>query len=87
MVARGATTPQWSPDGTQIAYVAGDGKWRNIGVVRVSNGNRTMLTNDAWDNGNPKWSPDGRSIAYVANRQWNFHLMKVPAEGGASRSR
>jgi dipeptidyl aminopeptidase/acylaminoacyl peptidase len=86
LLVRDGDTPQWSPDGAQIAFVGGDAEWRNIGVVRVASGEQTMLTNDAWDNGNPKWSPDGRSIAYVANRQWNFHLMKVPAAGGTAQA-
>ena len=56
--------------------------WRNIGVVDVATGERRMLTNSMWDEGNPQWSPDGRWIAYVANIRWNLHLMSVPADGG-----
>jgi dipeptidyl aminopeptidase/acylaminoacyl peptidase len=54
--------------------------------VDAATGTRTMLTSDAWDNGNPQWAPDGRSIAYVANKNWNFVLMKVPAGGGAAQA-
>jgi dipeptidyl aminopeptidase/acylaminoacyl peptidase len=85
LVAGGADTPQWSPDSTQIAFVSGDGEWRNIGVVELASGVRRMLTSDTWDNGNPQWSPDGQSLAYVANQQWNFHVMTVAARGGTPR--
>ena len=85
LLVANADTPQWSPDGTKLAFVAADGEWRNIGVLDVTSGARTMLTRDVWDNGNPKWSPDGESIAFVANKQWNLHLMRVSSRGGASQ--
>ncbi len=85
LVVKSADTPQWSPDSARIAFISSDTEWRNVGVADVASGRHQMLTNDTWDNGNPKWSPDGRSIAFVANKQWNFYLMKVPAEGGAAQ--
>ncbi len=85
LIVKDANAPQWSPDSTKMAYVSGDSEWRNIGVATVSTGEQKLLTNDTWDNGNPKWSPDGRSIAFVANKKWNFHLLKVSADGGPSQ--
>ncbi len=81
LVVKDANTPRWSPDGGRIAFVS-----RNkIGVATVATGDQKLLTNDTADNRNPKWSPDGRTIAYVANKQWNFYLMKVSAEGGPTQ--
>jgi dipeptidyl aminopeptidase/acylaminoacyl peptidase len=75
-------SPRWSPDGTKIAFVSNRSGWRNIGIIDVASGETRMLTSSTWDEHNPKWSPDGRWIAYVANIEWNYHLMKIPAEGG-----
>ena len=76
------TTGGWSPDGTQLAFVSDHSGWRNIGIIDVRTRQVRMITESAWDEYNPQWSPDGRHIAYVANRDWNFHLMTIPAGGG-----
>ena len=76
------SAPAWSPDGTRIAFVSNRSGWRNIGVVDIETGHTRMLTSSEWDEYNPQWSPDGSTIAFVANKRWNFHLMRVSAEGG-----
>ncbi len=56
-------TPDWSPDGRKIAFMA-DG---HIFTMRADGSHQTQLTfGDDFDFGTA-WSPDGRKIAFVRN--------------------
>ena len=59
-------TPQWSPDGSRLAFLA-DRPVSNLFVVAVGGGKPRQLTYDgvAVD---PQWSPTGGEIAYVVAR-------------------
>ncbi len=71
-----------SPDGTQIAYTAGN----ELVVANVSAGGRKVLarlsTQDPYRPlaAHPAWSPDGTQIAYVQDGLW-----LIPAAGGEPR--
>ena len=61
--------PNWSPDGSQIVYAAGDfaGPYSRSGastlwIVDVATGERRELAVD--DGVQPDWSPNGERIAY-----------------------
>ena len=89
--------PQWSPDGTRLAYVsrptpkADDGEVSDIYVAHVDGSAppRKLLDNEGPDE-SPRWSPDGRSIAFNSrDRQHGGlgiqHLVIIAAEGGKPR--
>jgi Tol biopolymer transport system component len=54
--------PDWSPDGTKIAYNAG----ADIYVMNADGSNQTRLTSEG--GAGPAWSPDGTQIAFVSRR-------------------
>ena len=82
LVVAGADGGRWSPDGKRVVFVSSNAEWRNIGIADIAAGTTKMLTNDTIDNGNAQWSHDGKAIAYVANKDWNFYLKKISADGG-----
>jgi dipeptidyl aminopeptidase/acylaminoacyl peptidase len=69
--------PAWSPDGSQIVFVANGrgeadpGFHRNddLWVVNVRTGQIRQLTNTVGSEVRPVWSPDGQWIAYLATRR------------------
>ncbi len=80
------TTPAFSPDGTQIAFVW-DGETGNedIFVQLIGAGAPLRLTSDPNPNRNPAWSPDGRNIAFVRVSPTESGVFIVPALGGPER--
>jgi dipeptidyl aminopeptidase/acylaminoacyl peptidase len=85
-------SPRWSPDGSRIAYLAGDrcGPHRDqyrVHVLDVETGATRDLTGD-WDGipetlGAQCWSSDGRWLLFSAWTGAATHLFRVPAAGGA----
>jgi len=64
-VSLDALTPTYSPDASQICFVARDGATaqRQLYVVKSSGGNPTRLTTSGGIE--PSWSPDGLFLTYV----------------------
>lgn len=57
--------PDWSPDGTKIAFVSEmSGTATDLYVMDADGGNVTQLTSDPASDGYPGWSPDGEWIAF-----------------------
>ena len=90
-----ASDPQWSPDGTRIAYTtnptprADDQSLTDIWVVPAAGGAARPLVAGAGSDQSPRWSPDGSQVAYVTSpgsdvRQ--LRLAVIPAVGGQPRT-
>ncbi len=59
------SSPQWSPDGKRIAYVApGQPRGAQIFVKWMDTGEETQLTRLDRAPSNVEWSPDGKKIAF-----------------------
>jgi hypothetical protein len=61
--------PDWSPDGTKVAFTRdfNNGN-REIFVMNADGSNVVNLTNNAVFDDEPDWSPDGTKIAYSSDR-------------------
>ncbi len=81
------SSPAFSPDGNQIAFVWDGGQEANtdIYVRLVDGGNCVRVTNHPGDDVNPVWSPDGRTIAFYRSTPEGDGIFLVPSLGGAER--
>lgn len=53
-----------------------------IYTINLANGSIAALTTARdWDDENPRWSPDGRRIAFKSNRDGNYDLYVMDADG------
>ncbi|HEY7192570.1 MAG TPA: S9 family peptidase [Gemmatimonadales bacterium] len=83
-----SSSPDWSPDGSTIAFVCSKGRGieNDICVVPVAGGTARNLT-ASWslDPTNPSWSADGKTVYFSAETSGNLHLFSVAAAGGPVR--
>jgi dipeptidyl aminopeptidase/acylaminoacyl peptidase len=60
-----ARAPEWSPDGSQLAYVSNDSGRNDLWVIPAAGGTPQRLTKASTGVSAYAWAPDGRRIAFV----------------------
>lgn len=78
-------SPNWSPDGTQLAYVSFEKKKPVIYVQALNTGQRRVLAEFKGNNSAPAWSPDGRQLCIVLSREGGSQLFLISADGSGLR--
>ena len=74
--------PDWSPDGTKIAFVSTrDGGGSQIHVMDVDGKNVIRLTDVPGGKRDPDWSPDGQQIAFSVYGRDEDYIAVMDADG------
>jgi Tol biopolymer transport system component len=78
--------PDWSPDGTKIAFMsARSGQRSQIYVMNADGSGQAPVTNDPSAAINPSWSPDGTQIAFFSSRTGDTEIYAIGADGSGER--
>jgi len=86
------TDPQWSPDGTRIAFVSNrtgheyDRDFNeDVWVISADGGPLTKISDHPFEDNLPRWSPDGRQILFAGQtvRRQFPRLYLAPSDGSA----
>jgi dipeptidyl aminopeptidase/acylaminoacyl peptidase len=87
------TDPQWSPDGSRIAFVSDrsgkaydDSNDTDVWIIPASGGALTKISDHAFEDENPRWSPDGKRILFTGRtgRRAFAKFYLAPSSGGAA---
>jgi dipeptidyl aminopeptidase/acylaminoacyl peptidase len=62
---KGESSPQWSPDGSRIAFSADRDKGNQIWLISPFGGEAEKLTSEENGAGGFRWSPDGKRISFI----------------------
>jgi dipeptidyl aminopeptidase/acylaminoacyl peptidase len=85
------TDPQWSPDGTRIAFVSNrtgkeydQNRNTDVWVTSADGGPLTRISDHEEADNSPRWSPDGKTIAFLGVLRQRDHakIWIAPADGG-----
>ena len=78
--------PDWSPDGTTIAFVGKRlGERFGIYVMNADGSDPIRLTSQAYEAQYPDWSPDGARIAVTIVQGGQFDIYVMDADGSGLR--
>lgn len=81
--------PDWSPDGTRLAYhrqpSTGSDLPRQVFVLDVATGEERQLTRGAAHNAYARWSPDGEHLLFWSDRDGNLELYEMAPDGSGQR--
>jgi Tol biopolymer transport system component len=73
--------PQWSPDGTKIAFITRRNGNLDIYVMDPNGGNETPLAASPGTDYDPHWSADGTRIAFTSDRDGSDEIYVMDADG------
>ena len=80
------TSPSWSPDCSQIAFVSGRSGGPQIYVMNADGSGQKRLTYQGNYNTQPNWSPTGDKIAFAARDERNaYDIFTVDLNGNIER--
>lgn len=84
---RGVSDPEFSPDGTLVAFVVSDAstgnkRTRHIWLYERSGGGVRQITYSEKSESSPRWSPDGKTLAFLSSRDEEQQVYLLNMSGG-----
>lgn len=78
-----ASPPEWSPDGTKVAYAASSSLLSSVYVWNTVSGSVNPLgpVQGGTFSLEPAWSPDGLNVAFACNMTGTYHIWVVSTSG------
>jgi len=73
--------PDWSPDGTKIAFLSTRDGNAEVYVMNADGTNQRRLTNGGALDTTPRWSPGGQKIVFVSDRRGQNDIFTMNANG------
>jgi Tol biopolymer transport system component/DNA-binding winged helix-turn-helix (wHTH) protein len=77
--------PQFSPDGSKIAFESTRSGAYEVWMCRSDGSGLVQLTHFNSVTGTPRWSPDGQQIAFDSRAAGNADIFVVDSQGGPPR--
>ncbi len=74
-------SPDWSPDGSKIAFASSGDDGFGIYVMNESGGDLNRLKDSPGWNSHPDWSLDGSRIVFMSDRNYNFEIYVMNSDG------
>lgn len=75
------TSPVWSPDGIQIAYVSNQDKQREIYLMNADGSGSRRLTHRHGNDFSPRWLPDGSQIIFASDQD-GYNIFSFDVQSG-----
>lgn len=75
-------SPNWSPDGNQLAYVSFENGNTEIFVQQMRSGQRKSVASFDGINSAPVWSPDGKKLAVTLSKNGNPEIYVMELASG-----
>ncbi|MBM4428142.1 MAG: S9 family peptidase, partial [Chloroflexi bacterium] len=79
-----ATSPKWSPDGKWISFIAQEGQFEELYLIKPNGEGLHPLTKAGRDIFQYEWSPAGKQVIAVVNNKGSFELNLIDAESGST---
>ncbi|QBQ63120.1 Tol-Pal system protein TolB [Actinobacillus indolicus] len=78
-------SPEWSPDGSKLAYVTFENKKSQVVVHDIRSGSRKVVGALKGHNGAPSFSPDGSRVAFASNQDGLLNIYVTGVGGGSPK--
>ncbi|MCT8603978.1 Tol-Pal system beta propeller repeat protein TolB [Glaesserella parasuis] len=78
-------SPEWSPDGSKLAYVTFEDNKSQVVVHDIRSGARKVIGSLRGHNGAPSFSPDGSRVAFASNQDGVLNIYVTGVGGGSPR--
>lgn len=88
----GACQPEWSPDGTQLAYISPCSglqeryEGSSVFILSLASGRRDLISSLATGDYDPAWSPDGSKLVFTSLQTGRPQLFIYSFESGQTQN-